>query len=853
MKRIGLIGLVLFLSVPVVWAQGPQGQGTQKQEIPANPTSAGHIASVTGIGEVYGDGLKLKALAIEMDSPVVSKKLKMTDFDIDVKGNTLYASGEVTRIYANTAAEMAGKGRDGNYVIVEFETDEWLPVSSQTPERRMLEANRNGRRPPQRQQEDKPADFRADVSFRGNPPAHPSIMLSNRHGGQGFAVAVKQTASLKTVSGKTLEPTGEWVDNEKNITLTVDGFAKPDFHDDKSGSTMKFDLFVPYDYDENKEYPLVIYLHDELACWNRHDEPLTTGLGATIWASAEEQAKHECFVLVPIYHRTFLTTSDMHEASLDVTVNLIDKVCAEFNIDRDRLYLIGQGVSGGAAMALQEQYPSTFAAAVCLSGAWNEAKSYETLKNENLLFIATEGDTDGVTAIESCLEKLGGTSDHILYRKSAAEEIVPAGIDKTPLHCRAYTWRKAYDDGSIGDWLFAQRRPTPAQVRRGGRGPQVMPMTINANGTVTIRYQAPETVKEVLLSGDMLPMQVVSNDRWGDHEEFPPVKMSKTIEGWWEYTTAKLAPDMYKYSFLVDGVKTVDMNNGYVIRGGRSDSANWFIINAGTSADYITQNVPHGTVSARWYPSAHFGQDRRMMVYTPTGYENGAESYPVLYLLHGSSEDETAWLTQGRFTQIIDNLIAKGACEPMIVVAPDGGLETQAGYHVLNYDCSNQPHMDDVQNRSRGKQDFDWYEYERFFPEIIAFIDANYRTVATKAGRAICGVSMGGRNAMNASRLNRNTFDYVGLFSPALEPENHFPHKEYDDEIVSSLRMQAQDGVKLYWIGVGNHDLQWKTNVPFRAILDEVGMTYSFNPSGGAHTYNNWRVYLMQFASQIFK
>jgi Enterochelin esterase and related enzymes len=124
-----------------------------------------------------------------------------------------------------------------------------------------------------------------------------------------------------------------------------------------------------------------------------------------------------------------------------------------------------------------------------------------------------------------------------------------------------------------------------------------------------------------------------------------------------------------------------------------------------------------------------------MMVYTPTGYENGAESYPVLYLLHGSSEDETAWLTQGRFTQIIDNLIAKGACEPMIVVAPDGGLETQAGYHVLNYDCSNQPHMDDCQNRSRGKQDFDWYEYERFFPEIIAFIDANYRTVATKAGR----------------------------------------------------------------------------------------------------------------------
>ena len=262
-----------------------QGQGGRQAEVQANPLSSGNIRSVTGIGKVYGDGLKLSAVAIEMSEPVFSKKLHASDFDIDVAGNTLYASGNVTRIYANTEASMADKGTNGSYVIVEFATDEWLPVSEQTPERRMLEAGRAGRRPPQRKQEDKPADFKADVSFRGNPPAHPSIMLSNRHGGQGFAVAVRQAAPIKAVSGKLLAAENQWVDNEKNISLVLDGFAKPDFHDDKSGSTMKFDLFVPYGYKEDESYPLVVYLHDEYACWNRHDEPLTTGLGAAVWAS----------------------------------------------------------------------------------------------------------------------------------------------------------------------------------------------------------------------------------------------------------------------------------------------------------------------------------------------------------------------------------------------------------------------------------------------------------------------------------------------------------------------------------------------------------------------------------------
>lgn len=457
-KKYCLISLLIIMSASMTFGQSQQGQHSEKKEQAANPTSSGHILSVTGIGQVFGDGLKLAAAAIEFDDIILSSSLKTSDFNIETNGNNYYASGKITRIYANTNAEMTNNGKDGKYVIVEFDTDEWLPVSDHTPEKRMLEANKNGRRPPQRKQEDKKPDFLADVSFRGNPPAHPSIMLSKRHGGEGYDIAVKQVKALKTVSGKNLKANKKWVDNAKNISLVIDGFAKPDFLDEKTGSKMKFDLFVPYNYDKAKKYPLVIYLHDEYACWNRHDEPLTTGLGAAIWASPEEQSKHECFVLAPIFHRTFLTTSDLHEASLDITSNLIDKVCETFNIDSERLYIIGQGVSAGAAMALQEARPATFAAALCLSGAWNNAKSYDTLKQENILFVATEGDTTGTTAIESCLPKLNAPNLHIQYLKQKANEVLPEGIKNTPLNCRAYTWRKAYNDGKLGDWLFRQRR-----------------------------------------------------------------------------------------------------------------------------------------------------------------------------------------------------------------------------------------------------------------------------------------------------------------------------------------------------------------------------------------------------------
>lgn len=467
-----LATLLLFILSTI----SPEVLYAANEKAAENPTKFGHILSVTGIGKVFGDGLKLSAVAVEYDQPIVSNKLSTSSFALDNGQN-------ITRAYANTEAAISASGKNGKYVILELDTHEWLPVHEEMPEIKMLERSKNGqRRPPKH--DNKPTDLRVDMAFRGNPPAHPSIMLSTRHGGNGFDVAVKQVERITSVSGKTLKPVNQWIDNEKNISLVLDGFAKPDFHDAKTGSTMKFDIFVPYNYEASKKYPMVVYLHDEYACWNRHDEPLVQGLGPVVWADPAEQAKRECFVLVPIFHRTLQTTEDLKEASLDVAVNLVDTIRSMFNIDDQRIYLVGQSKGASAALALMEQYPQRFAASMCLSGAWQ--KGFDALKNENVLFVCAEDDKESMQSIDNYIsemekqgipvsqtvvdltsgnvninkvaKKLVQTSSPILNLKLKSGSVIPANVDNNDLNAKAYTWRTAYGIESLREWLFNQKK-----------------------------------------------------------------------------------------------------------------------------------------------------------------------------------------------------------------------------------------------------------------------------------------------------------------------------------------------------------------------------------------------------------
>ena len=361
---------------------------------------------------------------------------------------------------------------------------------------------------------------------------------------------------------------------------------------------------------------------------------------------------------------------------------------------------------------------------------------------------------------------------------------------------------------------------------------EIVSPEVKADNTVIFRFQAPNA-KEVKISGDWLPVQ-----GWIPGSE----AMTKDDKGVWSYTTPVLSSDLHSYSFMVDGLKCTDPNNVYVIRDVAS-VFNVFLVGGGKADLYKVSKVAHGTVTRRWYDSPGIGMTRRITIYTPAGYETGKEKYPVLYLLHGMGGDEEAWMALGRASQILDNLIAQGKAKPMIVVMTNGNVAQEAapGESSLGYA---KPTMQ-LPNTMDGK-------FEATFPDVIKFIEGNYRVKAEKSGRAIAGLSMGGFHSLHISRLYPNTFDYVGLFSAAIMPNDKVTSKVYEN-IDVTLNAQMKNGYKLYWIGIGKDDFLYKNVKEYRDKLDKMGMKYIYRESEGGHTWTNWRVYLSEFAPLLFK
>ncbi len=368
------------------------------------------------------------------------------------------------------------------------------------------------------------------------------------------------------------------------------------------------------------------------------------------------------------------------------------------------------------------------------------------------------------------------------------------------------------------------------QALRGGAN--ITSPEINADNSVTFRFQVPDA-KEVRISGDWMPAQGYTPGS---------EKMTKDEKGLWSYTTAVLSSDLYGYSFSVDGLKCTDPNNVYMIRDVASVT-NVFIIGGGKADLYKVNRVPHGTVTRRWYNSPSLGMDRRITIYTPAGYEKNTGKYPVLYLLHGMGGDEEAWINLGRTSQILDNLIAQGKANPMIVVMPNGNVVQEAapGESSLGF---YKPVMQ-LPNTMDGR-------YEETFKDIIAFVESNYNVITSKSGRAIAGLSMGGYHSLHISRYYPDTFDYIGLFSAAIMPNDKVTSKVYEN-VDATLQQQMKNGYRLYWIGIGKTDFLYKFNTEYRQKLDAMKMPYEFRESEGGHTWTNWRVYLSEFAPKLFK
>ena len=352
---------------------------------------------------------------------------------------------------------------------------------------------------------------------------------------------------------------------------------------------------------------------------------------------------------------------------------------------------------------------------------------------------------------------------------------------------------------------------------------------VNKDNTVTFRLKAANATK-VEVVGDFL-----SKDE--------KAEMKKINNDVWEYTTSKaLAPELYSYSFMMDGIKISDPSNVFMSRDVVTIS-NLFMIDGKESELYKVQNVPHGSLSKVWYHSDKLNADRRITVYTPAGYETNGQRYPVLYLLHGMGGDEDSWSTLGRAAQILDNLIVQGKAKPMIVVMTNGNSDLQAawGESPTGYVT---PTIE-LPKTTDGS-------FEEAFPEVVTFVDKAYRTIAKKESRAIAGLSMGGFHSMQISKEYPTLFNYIGLFSASARFKGRKDSHIYEN-CEAKIKTQFAQKPALYWIAIGKDDFLYEENQKFRSFLDANGFQYTYVESEGGHIWRNWRNYLCQFLPLIFK
>lgn len=363
---------------------------------------------------------------------------------------------------------------------------------------------------------------------------------------------------------------------------------------------------------------------------------------------------------------------------------------------------------------------------------------------------------------------------------------------------------------------------------QGRRGPRVVSPEIKSDNSVTFRLMAPEAQK-VTISGNWMA-------GWGTQ-----VDLAKGDSGIWSVTTDVLPPEFYTYSFNVDGVKTLDLVNPLVVRDGTRYES--YVIVPGKESDvYTVKNVPHGMLSKVWYPSPSLEKTRRMYVYTPPGYAESNEKYPVFYLLHGAGGDEDAWTTLGRTPYILDNLIAEGKAKPMIVVMTNGNAWSSAA-------PGDEPKMEsqpDFSQMARGGFE------KSLVNDVVPYIEKHYRVLTDKNNRAIAGLSMGGMHTQTITNTNPGMFGYIGVMSMGLMNNSRWGNYNEEDH-KKQIKALQESGLKLYWIGVGKDDFLYESVTNLRKFYDDLGFKYEYMETPGGHTWTNWRIYLAELAPKLFK
>ncbi len=371
---------------------------------------------------------------------------------------------------------------------------------------------------------------------------------------------------------------------------------------------------------------------------------------------------------------------------------------------------------------------------------------------------------------------------------------------------------------------------TDAQPETCGGGGGFVPMPdyqsveVLDDGRVTFRLCAPEATTVRVISGDAADVIPV-----GFGGETPGLALSKDDGGLWTVTTpAPLEVDTFRFVFRVNGVDVADPVGSSVIKGYPGGVSS--VVETGRKGGAFQaydKDVPHGAVSRIEYWSS-LDVKRPAVAYTPPGYMTSDAAYPVLYLVHGAGDREDGWTAIGRAHYILDNLIAAGEAEPMIIVMPLGHTPPRAAADMLaNTDFSND-----------------------LLTDLVPFIEANFRTVNERGARAMAGLSMGGAHTMSTGLVNPELFAYVGIFSMGLMSAERVD--AYEARNAAALA-KASESMKLVYYAMGKTDFLYGSVAPTRAVFEKYGITHLYVESEGGHTWANWRDYLADFLPRLFK
>ncbi|MPR35992.1 esterase [Cytophagaceae bacterium SJW1-29] len=587
------------------------------------------------------------------------------------------------------------------------------------------------------------------------------------------------------------------------------------------GTTRRALIYTPPGYDKKTKYPVLYLLH---GIGGDEKEWLKGGSPQVILDNLYAEGKIKPMIVVMPNGRAMkddravgnVFEKDKVEAfatfEKDLLNDLIPFIEKKYPTltDQEHRAIAGLSMGGGQSLNFGLGNLDKFAWVGGFSSAPNTKLPQELVpdpeeakKKLKLLWISC-GDQDGLITFSK------RTHDYLYQHEVPHIYYIEPGVHdfkvwKNGLYMFSQFLFKPVDTASLTKYSVLG---TPASTNvRNAKYPQILP-----DNRVVFRIKAPDAQK-------------VQFDLGKKYEAV------KDTSGFWTVTTEPISRGFHYYSLLIDGVPVVDPASETFYGMGRMASG--IEIPFPGSGYYTIKEVPHGDVRTKQYYSKALDAWREMYVYTPPGYDQSDEKYPVLYLLHGGGEDQRGWATQGKTNVILDNLIAEGKAKPMIVAMLDGNVS------------------------SGGLAGFNENILRAFENELkvaaIPFVENNFRVKADAKSRALAGLSMGGLQTLYAGIKNTDQFAYLGVFSSgwfANNPKLSDPQYEF----MKNNAQTINSNLKELWISMGGkEDIAYQNSQVMLKKFDDMGIKYQYSEYAGGHTWPVWRHDLMEFSQLLFK